>query len=67
MRRTAAIGAGFAGLLLLGQARQRSIAMAYSVMELLTLAVAGAFGGVTYLLISQRRELYARVRKTMRR
>lgn len=41
--------------------------MAYSVMELLTLAVAGAFGGVTYLLISQRRELYARVRKTMRR
>ncbi len=44
MRRTAAIGAGFAGLLLLGQARQRSIAMAYSVMELLTLAVASLTG-----------------------
>lgn len=41
--------------------------MTYSLMELLTLAVAGAFGGVTYHLLSQRRELYARVRKAIRR
>lgn len=41
--------------------------MTSSLMELLTLAVAGAFGGVSYHLISQRRALYARVRKGTRR
>ncbi len=41
--------------------------MTMSLMELLTLAVAGAFGGATHHLFSQRRVLLARVRSAFRR